>query len=120
MELSYDIIRNILLFIEKADEQIYTEDIHLVNHDLYMVQKHVHLMFLDGLIDVIDARVMGKPYRYLITDITMEGHQLLAILRKPKLWLQVQKNAGDLGISLTKDVIISIGRKLIKKLLENI
>ena len=120
MRLSWGLVCSILLYLENAEESVYTHDVEVIGTAPNIIAEHVSLLVQGSLLEVIDARSMQHPHRYLIQGITLEGHNLLAILRKPKVWSIVQKMAQDAGISLTASTIAILGEKAISRLTENI
>lgn len=113
MNLDMDLVREILLHIEKQDAE---EDYHEFNKDTFpnygyeLVKKHVNMLVKKGYIDGIEEYMGMEDYH--VKDLTWDGHQFLKSVRDEKIWKETKSIATKAG-GLTLDVIKSVATELI-------
>ena len=85
MKRAADLIRSLLLAIEKRDEALLTSEMVLDDRDSAEIAHHAELLSDAGLIVGEDASTMGCP-SFHIRRITFSGYEFLDAIRSPSVW----------------------------------
>lgn len=115
MQRDMSLIRSLLLFIEKQEEEFQSFVIIIPNYDSGQISYHVHLMVQAGLVEAIDISTKDNVNAYYISGITWAGHDFLDAIRKPRVWQKVLDKATSAGVSLTVDVAKELAISIIKQ-----
>lgn len=120
MRLNPDCIRDILLQIEdKIDSRKTTISFdelleYLPNYDENTLHYHVNQISKSDLVDKVfyaDCRP------YVISDLSLEGHEFLANIRSNTNWnktKEIAKNVGASSLSSLREIAVSVISELIK------
>jgi len=83
-------------------------------YDPKMISQHIELLIDAGYISAIKVTHMGSPYEeFIITRINMLGHDYLDNVRDPKVWRETKTKIGQLGYSVTLDMVKMVASKVI-------
>lgn len=133
MKRDWDVVRSILLGLEK-EEDVFTryipegipESLRKTKSDdekhiYYRHYEHVALLIEAGLVKGISAGIYSdgqlpaivftayQPYR-----LTWEGHEFLDAIRDANVWRSIKDTVANKGGSLTFDIIKELGVSLLK------
>ena len=122
MKLSHDLVREILLNMEKkvsydTFSSFEDEDILILapGNELATIFYHIKKMREAGLINALDAQATGKPYAVLIpTDLTWGGHQFLDNIRDDSRWKTIKAKVGAASLNTLKALAPEIVKELIR------
>ena len=77
-----------------------------------------HLIMLDDA-GFIEGELIAtfQERRYLVHNITWDGHDYLETIRNPEVWKKVQEKlkpvGGDFAVEVVKELAITVGKSLI-------
>lgn len=111
MKLDYDLIREMLLFIEGEtngvdDLQLQDFQEKFSDRKPYILSYHMKYLADAGLVEEIDERV--------IIDITPYGRDYLNSVRDDSRWAKVKKKLQPVG-TVALDVVQSVGKAFLLK-----
>lgn len=105
MRRDLDLVRSILLEMEKSPHGYCTENPEIEGFTEEEVAYHAHLMGQAGLIDAIDITTMSDMTpQALAHGITWSGHEFLSATKKPGVW----DRAKSIVIKPVGDVMFSV------------
>lgn len=113
MKRDMDLIRTILIEIEKSPGAIYgsSEFKGINDHSSDEIQFHLHLLFEAGFIRAIElGRGLGD-FRYNVQNITWEGYEFLEKARNEKNWTAAKdmaKQVGSFSIDIIKTILTQL------------
>lgn len=122
MQLNYDCIRDVLLFLEqnlKISDDLFFESVEfdelLQSSTLatYTKQDIFYSVLNLSEIEFIDATILwaeGSAHHISINNITYEGHEFLSAIRPPNVWQGIKsklKTVGTISISLISDIAVN-------------
>ena len=111
MKRDWDIIREILLYAEGADERLSeVHAIELPGRDAYEVYYNCKLLIDAGLIS--GTHVMGDPPPTYVSGLTWHGHDFLDAIRDDNVWSKtksaIAKQASSAPLEVVKAVAIKV------------
>lgn len=105
MKRNLDLIRLLLIEIERCEESCGSSDLTADGFTSPEVAYHVGLLAQAGYLDVATLRNQPpEPTLYQIRGMTYRGHDYLDAVRKAGVWNRVKDAAEKQGISLTLDL----------------
>lgn len=138
MKLTNDLIRDVLLCIEREcesftnedNERFCTEDVHWVHifedefldskYDIDDIKYCIVKLSEHGLIQCAISRAGGDISHILIDNLTWEGHELLNTIRDDEIWNGIKKKIGDMSkvsLKILCEVSLAYGTEwLLKRL----
>jgi len=119
MKRDLDLIRDILLHIEKMDDGgsgWVDEWGDLSDVDDKTRIDHVKMLWEVGYIDATDASSMSGTH-YIPRRITMAGHDYLDSVRDPKIWRDTKSGLKKVGGGASLAIIQALANGLINKAL---
>lgn len=111
MRRDLDLVRSILIYVEKAEDEVDTEDLVTDGWPFEIVAYHVRLMAHHGLVDLSDdTRDMnGETLSLVVSGLTWDGQDYLDAIRDPKVWAKVKKTVKEAVGSTTFEVVRQTG-----------
>lgn len=118
MKRDLDLIRLLLLEIEKQDEAFSSERLGVPGYDSKQIAYHVRLLKDAEFIEASgDKHLPDGSNTYTIWAITFSGHDYLDAVRQSKVWQRVKDTAKQAGVSLTvalaKEAAVKLAAQLI-------
>lgn len=114
MKRDFDLIRSILLQVEKADSG---KPVHSLQVDESVADavlaEHIQLAIDASLIE--GQVISDDPVGFAITRLTWQGHDFLEHARNDTLWKKVQAEAKTKGTSVTIHILNSLLEKAAAK-----
>lgn len=119
MKRDLDLVRCILLTVEKADGTIGFDVLSGCCSDIGRLAFHVGLMHSHGLIDAeVDSDGFGEPMDVRISSMTWDGYDYLDAIRSPQVWNKakeaITKAVGDTSLSVVKQTCAMVATGLIR------
>lgn len=120
MKRDLDLVRDILLIVEKADGTVYDAGLCDKRHGIERVALHVELMRERGL---IEAKVdydpgCDEPINIEIYRLTWEGYDYLDTIRSETVWRKakavIASAVGETSLSVVKETCAMVATELIK------
>lgn len=106
MERNWDIIRLLLMQIEKSSPEI---ESNLSKYDEENIKYNAKLLIESGYMEGKLIKTLGQYESGVATvmmqNLTMEGHDLLDSMRKPQIWEKMKETAMNKGIDITFDTV---------------
>lgn len=111
MRRDLDLVRSILIYVEKAEDEVDAEDLVTDGWPFEIVAYHVRLMAHHGLVDLSDdTRDMnGETLSLVVSGLTWGGQDYLDAIRDPKVWAKVKKTVKEAVGSTTFEVVRQTG-----------
>ncbi len=111
MRRDLDLVRSILIYVEKAEDEVDAEDLVTDGWPFEIVAYHVRLMAHHGLVDLSDdTRDMnGETLSLVVSGLTWDGQDYLDAIRDPKVWAKVKKTVKEAVGSTTFEVVRQTG-----------
>lgn len=111
MKRDLDLVRSILIYVEKAVDEVDAEDLVTDNWPFETVAYHIRLMAHHGLIDLSqDMRDMnGETLSLVASGLTWDGQDYLDAIRDQKVWAKVKKTVKEAVGSTTFEVVKQTG-----------
>nr|DAL20414.1 MAG TPA_asm: YjcQ protein [Caudoviricetes sp.] len=111
MRRDLDLVRSILIYVEKAEDEVDAEDLVTDGWPFETVAYHVRLMAHHGLVDLSDdTRDMnGETLSLAVSGLTWDGQDYLDAIRDPKVWAKVKKTVKEAVGSTTFEVVKQTG-----------
>ena len=111
MKRDYNLIRLLLIEIEKSEEMLLSSDLRITEYDSEQIAYHAALLVDAGLIEGADSSTCAGT-RFVIHRLTFAGHDFLDAIRSATVWRKtcdrIQNAGGSFVLSLVKDVALSI------------
>lgn len=119
MRRDLDLVRCILMTVEKADGPIGFDVLSECCGDIGRLSFHVGLMHSHGLIDAeVDSDGFGEPMDVRISSMTWDGYDYLDAIRSPQVWNKakeaISKAVGDTSLSVVKQTCTMVAMGLIR------
>lgn len=121
MERNLDLLRNIMLSLEKNidpnKQLISTEGLKTLESDVGILNEHIKLLVENDLIETMRPMNVddGPIKRYThIKRITSRGYDFLDALRNEDIWNKTKETAISAG-GFTLSLIIELGKDYLKK-----
>lgn len=102
MKRDMDLVRQVLVVMEKHDEPHHRHALHIEGYDDRTVSYHVKLLAGEGFIEAIDASAMSGIC-WIPGSLTWDGHEMLDAMRDDTVWRNFKawlKKEGLRGASL--------------------
>ncbi len=96
MKRDMDLIREILLEIERSPDPFYSKDIELENYSQDMINFHIMLLSQAGLINATNVSA-HDDIQWIPNYITWGGYEFLNAARDDKRWNQAKEITSKLG-----------------------
>lgn len=111
MKRDLDLVRSILIYVEKAEDEVDAEDLVTDGWPFETVAYHIRLMAHHGLVDLSDdTRDMnGETLSLTVSGLTWDGQDYLDAIRDPKVWAKVKKTVKEAIGSTTFEVVRQTG-----------
>lgn len=111
MRRDLDLVRSILIYVEKAEDEVDAEDLVTDSWPFEIVAYHIRLMAHHGLVDLSDdTRDMnGETLSLTVSGLTWDGQDYLDAIRDPKVWAKVKKTVKEAIGSTTFEVVRQTG-----------
>ena len=111
MKRDLDLVRSILIYVEKADGPVDANDLVDGANDFNKVNYHVMLMANRGLLDLLSFQ---QDVNHDVTDlyiaaVTWDGLGYLDSIRDPKVWAKVKKTVKEAVGCATFEVVKQTG-----------
>ncbi|HEX9061474.1 MAG TPA: DUF2513 domain-containing protein [Clostridia bacterium] len=114
MVRNMDLIRLILLEIEKSESIIKPIDLCIEEYSNDEITYQIMLLHEAGLIEAVNlshlTAVCWKPQR-----LTWEGHEYLNIIRDDMIWNRTKKEIVDNGLPMDTEIIKQISSSLVRE-----
>lgn len=110
MKRDMDLIREILEAVEARTDRD-AKPLAMPDRDELIVGQHLHLLYHAGFLDGTAFAGGSKPYtQILVQDLTMDGHDFLAVLKNDHGWpkLKAMLPPQDLA-RMSMKVILDLG-----------
>lgn len=119
MKRDLDLVRCILMSVEKADGPIGYEVLSRCCGDMRKLAFHIGLMQSHSLIvSEVDCDGFGEPIDLHISSMTWEGYDYLDAIRSPQVWNKAKEAismaVGDTSLSVVKQTCSMVAMGLIK------
>jgi len=115
-----DLIRDVLLAIEKTNEPISRIEPDIPCRSDKEVAYHIMLLSQAGLIGAHDASTVGEDgFNWFATNLTWQGHEYLDTIRDPEIWRKTKEGAQKVG-GFSLDLMTALAKGLLKKKIQNI
>lgn len=108
MKRDMDLIREILLAVEELDTPTETEALSLPGRSAQDVLHHAVLLVEAGLIKAEIGRYVGGGMDCLVERLTWAGHEFLDAARDETVWRKVRGKAGQVGGTVTLDLLMAL------------
>jgi len=96
MKRDMDLVRQLLLTIER-DGTPELQDVPIVEgHDARLVVYHVRLLKEAGLANAMDVSTLDGE-EYIQIAMTWQGHEFLETVRDPEIWRKTKTGAAKVG-----------------------
>lgn len=111
MRRDLDLVRSILIYVEKAEDEVDAEDLVTDSWPFETVAYHIRLMAHHGLVDLSDdTRDMnGETLSLTVSGLTWDGQDYPDAIRDPKVWAKVKKTVKEAIGSTTFEVVRQTG-----------
>lgn len=119
MKRDLEVIRYILLEIEKSDED-YVEMGELVNtiQSEKIISHHIKLLIDCGYIEAESSGVLSDgPTYFAIDRITSAGYDYLDNVRDNHVWKETKNQLSKVGTSVSLDLVKTVSSKIILRLI---
>lgn len=113
MKRDMELIREILLEMEKSEHPLKAEVFATKEKPKKIVAYNMELMEEAGLVKLMKQAGDNDPYYFIqVQKITWEGYDFLANVRDDEVWkkvkLKIAQIAGDVSFSIIKNVAVQI------------
>lgn len=107
MQRDIDLIREILLEVEKKDAPTGWIDIEIDDYSKEQVSYHVKLLAEAGYLEAKDLTTKYE-FDWKPVNLTWEGHDFLDAARDNTIWNKAKKNLGNKIVSTSFEVLKSL------------
>lgn len=112
MKRDWELCRKILILTEEMPEEQHRLDVfassELEGFTERQIGYHVHLLHEAGMIEVMDAGILNKPFLLFPRFLTMAGHDFLKATRNETVWKKTLAFVKSKGGSVTLDIVKEI------------
>lgn len=118
MKRDLDLVRCILISVEKADGPIGDAMLAKCCEDIGRLAFHIELMQAHGLLTAsVERDAYGDPLSLEVGGLTWEGYDYLDAIRSPQVWNKakdaISKAVGDTSLSIVKQTCTTVATGLI-------
>lgn len=121
MKRNFDLIRDILLYIESQDSGFFYKPVILEDYTKEETIYHLVLMIENNLLEGNVTPVSGGlPPLVIVSRMTWKGHDFLEASRDTQRWTQAKEvfiKAGGVTFDVAKDVLIQLMTKSVYQVL---
>ena len=104
MKRDMDLIREILLEIEKLPPNTETGEFPIEGWKPEEINYHIRLLCQAGYVDAISVAAMGDD-EWIVRSLTWNGHEFLEASRNQTLWNKAKALVAEKGSGLTLEVL---------------
>lgn len=116
MKLNMDLIREILLEIEKQYVSTAIYNLNIDGYDMETVAYHCKMLYKKGFISDYQAQYADDEIdAFGVGSLTMEGNKYLNDIRDNSMWKKIKNTIKKKGLPLAFDTIISIAQTIISE-----
>lgn len=107
MKRDLDLVRSILVTVEKAENSVDSDELLCDKWTPEQVTYHVQLMAHHGLLDIesVDKDMSGQVINVTVAGLTWDGQDYLDAMRDQKVWCRAKKVIKESVSSTTFDVV---------------
>jgi len=120
MQRDMDLVRDLLLQVDKAPKEIDSDDLLLLLEPQPPLEKfyyHLELLALEaGFLTGLRIDTLGDD-GWIELKLTWAGHEFLDKIRDPAIWQETQQVAKKAG-GFSLDILGALARGLLKKQIE--
>lgn len=108
MKRDMDLVLAILRVVENSPPGLPVTSINIPGTDQPFICEHVAVMIEHGLLkgEYFDQTI-GAPPDFIISRLTWDGHEFLALAANEKLWNQVKTRAKDAAMGLSMHLLLT-------------
>lgn len=117
MRRHLDLIRLILLEVEKNDTYAQTLDVTAEGYSPEEISYHVMLLCEAGFVTAGQAQDAGGQLRWYPRSLTWTGHEFLDATRNARVWHQLRAKLKDQGMEAPLTVVQQLASKLVAQAL---
>lgn len=115
-----ELIRKILLHIEKKHLDVALFDIKIPEYDLKTVANHCKVLYEANLISNYNSQFAdGGLYSFGVGGLTWEGHEFLDKIKQDNVWSKTKSTLIKKGIPATLEAIKEISTAIITGMIQN-
>lgn len=111
MTRDMELIRKILLEVEKFSQPIGWATLNVPGYDPEVVSYHVMILNQAGYLEAQDLTTHERFF-WAPTSLTWQGHEFLDAIRNETVWEQVKEEIKKKGVSTPFDVLKDLAVKL--------
>ena len=112
MRRDMDLVRQLLVVLEDAEDTVPLEQVLPENPNRRLVAYHLWLLMDAGLIDGSCQRAMDGTDFCLVNRLTWQGHEFLATARDDSVWKEAKERLGgrigDVGFQVVSDLLTAL------------
>ena len=113
MKRDMDLIRDILLYIEKSSDPDGVSGIEISGYNSHEITYHVNLLIQAGLITADVQTFSGGHIRISFAQLTWPGHEFLNATRDNTVWKKVKGEISEKGGSFTFDIVKALATEIL-------
>ena len=114
MKRDMDLVREILLYVEKCETFVGPGTVKLEGHSDEVVEYHLKLLHEAGLLDVDTPSRNPYGTSWGVRGLTWQGHEFLDAARNDTIWRKSLGTLQKAGIGATKEVLVPLLLSLAK------
>ena len=116
MKRDMDLVRRILLEVEKRSPEEMDRPLQFEGHSDQEITYHVRILHEAGLITALDFSSSGGE-QWQPVSLTWEGHDFLDASRDDSQWSKaraiIKEKAGTVSFAVLKALLVSLARKAV-------
>ncbi|MCR3761796.1 DUF2513 domain-containing protein [Clostridium felsineum] len=114
MERDMELVRKILLYIEKNYVDVALYDLNIEGYDLKTIAYHCKLCYEEGMISDYKDYYAGSELRdFGVSSLTWKGHDFLEKIRNDNVWSKIKSIIKQKKLSSTIPVVEKIATKIL-------
>ena len=113
MKRDFNLIREILLDIEKREGDSWSSAINVDGYPSNQITYHIKMLCDKGLIECKDISTL-QGTNFLMKNLTFEGHDFLDAIREKAVWNKTCKYIKDKGGAFTLDIIKEVAMLVVR------
>lgn len=119
MKRDMELIRKILIEIEKQYIDVALYNLKVEEYDLKTVTYHCKILYEAGLIsDYSGFYADDELYSFGVGSLTWEGHEFLDKIREDKIWNKTKQVMKDKGIPFILDAVKEIATSVVDGMIQ--
>ncbi len=120
MKIDHDLVRELLLAVEKYLPEDKDNLILPTNRTEWELSYHVELLQEGGLIEAAIFRsAAGPPYEFHIFRLTWHGHDYVDNMRSISVWSALKDRIGEKIDGVSIGTMVSLARQMVMEMLRN-